>query len=125
VTDTDVATPESADQASSAAPEPAVVEPLPDASAPPSTDAPRPMSLLHDVEMTVTVELGRTTLTLHDVLALTPGSVVELDRSAGSPVDLLVNGTLIAHGEVVVIDEEFALRVTEVAEAPSRRRGGS
>jgi flagellar motor switch protein FliN/FliY len=74
----------------------------------------RPMDLLHDVEMGVTAELGRTRMTVRDLLALTPGAVVELDRAAGSPVDVLVNGTLIARGEVVVIDEEFAIRISEI-----------
>jgi flagellar motor switch protein FliN/FliY len=64
--------------------------------------------------MEVTVELGRTRLAVRDLLALTPGDVLELDRTAGSPADLLVNGRLIARGEVVVVDENFALRVTEI-----------
>jgi flagellar motor switch protein FliN/FliY len=70
--------------------------------------------LLMDVEMDVTAELGRARMTVRALLDLEPGSIVELDRMAGSPVDLLVNGRLIARGEVVVIDEEFALRVTEI-----------
>jgi flagellar motor switch protein FliN/FliY len=70
--------------------------------------------LLLDVEMDVTAELGRTRMTVRSLLELEPGSIVELDRMAGSPVDLLVNGRLIARGEVVVVDEEFALRVTEI-----------
>jgi flagellar motor switch protein FliN/FliY len=75
---------------------------------------PRPLSLLHDVEMGVTAELGRRRMTVRDLLSLTPGAVIELDRAAGSPVDVLVNGTLIARGEVVVIDEEFGIRVSEI-----------
>ena len=74
----------------------------------------RPVSMLADVEMGVTVELGRARLTVAEILSLTIGSVVELDRIAGSPVDVLVNGTLIARGEVVVVDEEFGVRVSEV-----------
>jgi len=74
----------------------------------------RSLDLLHDVEMGVTAELGRTRMTVRDLLSLTPGSVVELDRAAGSPVDVLVNGTLIARGEVVVIDEEFGIRISEI-----------
>jgi flagellar motor switch protein FliN/FliY len=70
--------------------------------------------LLLDVEMDVTAELGRTRMTVRSLLDLEPGAIVELDRMAGSPVDLLVNGRLIARGEVVVVDEEFALRVTEI-----------
>jgi flagellar motor switch protein FliN/FliY len=86
----------------------------------------RPMTLLHDVEMGVTAELGRTRMTVRDLLSLTPGAVVELDRAAGSPVDVLVNGTLIARGEVVVIDEEYGIRISEIvgsrpADAAARR----
>jgi flagellar motor switch protein FliN/FliY len=72
------------------------------------------IELLHGVSMDVTVELGRTRLSVRELLALTPGDVLELDRAAGSPADLLVNGRLIARGEVVVVDENFALRVTEI-----------
>ena len=74
----------------------------------------RTMDLLRDVQMDVTVELGRTHMTVQDLLALTPGSVVELDRAAGSPADILVNGQLIARGEVVVVDEDYAIRITEI-----------
>lgn len=74
----------------------------------------RGVELLSDVEMGVTAELGRTRMTVRELLGLQPGSVVELDRAAGSPVDLLVNGTLVARGEVVVIDEEFGVRITEI-----------
>ena len=73
-----------------------------------------PIELLHEVEMGVTVELGRTRMLVREILDLTPGSVIELDRAAGAPIDVLVNGTLIARGEVVVIDEEFGIRITEV-----------
>ena len=73
-----------------------------------------PIELLSDVEMGVTVELGRTRMFVRDILDLSPGSVIELDRAAGSPIDVMVNGTLIARGEVVVIDEEFGVRITEV-----------
>lgn len=72
------------------------------------------IELLHGVAMDVTVELGRTRLSVRELLALTPGDVLELDRAAGSPADLLVNGRLIARGEVVVVDENFALRITEI-----------
>ena len=72
------------------------------------------IELLHGVVMDVTVELGRTRMSVRDLLDLTPGTVLELDRAAGSPADLLVNGRLIARGEVVVVDEDFGLRVTEI-----------
>jgi flagellar motor switch protein FliN len=73
------------------------------------------IEMLHGVDMEVTVEIGRTRMTVRDLLDLTPGAVLELDRAAGSPADLLVNGRLIARGEVVVIDEDFGLRITEIA----------
>jgi flagellar motor switch protein FliN/FliY len=72
------------------------------------------LDLLSNVEMDVTAELGRTRMTVRELLSLMPGIVVELDRMAGSPIDLFVNGTLIARGEVVVIDEEFGVRITEI-----------
>ncbi|WP_341923918.1 flagellar motor switch protein FliN [Nocardioides psychrotolerans] len=74
----------------------------------------RGIEMLHGVDMEVTVELGRTRMAVRDLLALAPGAVLELDRAAGSPADLLVNGRLIARGEVVVVDEDFGLRVTEI-----------
>ena len=77
----------------------------------------RGLEMLQGVDMEVTVELGRTRMTVRDLLALTPGTVLELDRAAGSPADLLVNGRLVARGEVVVIDEDFGLRVTEIVDA--------
>jgi flagellar motor switch protein FliN/FliY len=84
-------------------------------SLPPAAAAPvRGIEMLHGVDMEVTVELGRTRMTVRELLALTPGHVLELDRAAGSPADLLVNGRLIARGEVVVVDEDFGLRVTEI-----------
>lgn len=72
------------------------------------------IDMLRDVEMEVTCELGRTRMTVRRLLALAPGDVVELDRLAGAPADLLVNGTLLARGEVVVVDESFGLRITEI-----------
>jgi flagellar motor switch protein FliN/FliY len=72
---------------------------------------------LHDVPVELAVEIGRTRMTIREALALGPGSVITLNRASGEPVDLLVNGKPIARGEVVVIDEEFGLRVTEVMDA--------
>jgi flagellar motor switch protein FliN/FliY len=89
-------------------------QPTATATASPAAARPRTMDLLRDVQMDVTVELGRTSMTVQDLLALTPGSVVELDRAAGSPADILVNGQLIARGEVVVVDEDYAIRITEI-----------
>ena len=70
--------------------------------------------LLLDVQMVLTVELGRTSKYIKDILNLGEGSIIELDKLAGDPVDLLVNGKLIAKGEVVVIDENFGVRVTNI-----------
>ncbi|WP_084575419.1 flagellar motor switch phosphatase FliY [Sporomusa malonica] len=72
------------------------------------------IGLLMDVPLQITVELGRTRKLIRDILELTPGSVVELDKLAGEPVDILVNGKLIAKGEVVVIDENFGVRITDI-----------
>jgi flagellar motor switch protein FliN len=72
------------------------------------------MALLAGLDMNVTVELGRTEMTVSEVLAMGPGHVFELDRLAGEPVDILVNDRIIAHGEVVVVDENFGVRVIEV-----------
>ena len=77
----------------------------------------RGMEMLHDVVMELTAELGRARMTVRELLSLQPGTVVELDRLAGSPADLLVNGRLIARGEVVVVDEDYALKITELLTA--------
>ena len=71
---------------------------------------------LGEVPLEMSVEIGRTQMTVGDTLDLRAGSIVTLDRLAGEPVDLLVNGTPIARGEVVVVDEQFGLRVTEILE---------
>ena len=92
--------------------------PLPEQ--PGAGSSPRGMDLIMDVQMRVTVELGRSTMTVEDVLSLGPGSVVELNKLAGEPVDILVNARLIARGEVVVVDENFGVRVTEIV-SPRRR----
>jgi flagellar motor switch protein FliN/FliY len=90
-------------------------------------EEPRNLDLLLDVGLTVRVELGRTSLRVQEVLELGPGSVVELDKLAGEPVDLLVNEQLFARGEVVVIDENFGVRVTDIVSPQERinamRRG--
>lgn len=92
--------------------------PLPD---PATTAPPKNIDLLSRLQMNVSVELGRTELTVAEVLGLGPGSVIELDRLAGEPVDIMVNERLIARGEVVVVDENFGVRVVEVV----RRTGES
>ncbi|GAA4185651.1 hypothetical protein GCM10022288_07960 [Gryllotalpicola kribbensis] len=75
---------------------------------------------LAGVEMDLTVQIGRTRLLVRDVLDLEAGSIIELDRSAGAPADILLNGRLIARGEVVVVDQDYAVRVTSIVEAASR-----
>jgi flagellar motor switch protein FliN/FliY len=72
------------------------------------------LSLVLDVPVELAVEIGRTRMTIREALTIGPGSIVALDRMAGEPVDLVVNGKRIARGEVVAVDEEYALRVTEV-----------
>ena len=90
------------------------------AAAEPRAVSAEDLARLHDVPVELAVEVGRTKMTIREALALGPGSIVTLNRLAGEPVDLLVNGKPIARGEVVVIDEEFGLRVTEVL-APNAR----
>jgi flagellar motor switch protein FliN/FliY len=89
----------------------------------PSAPGGSDISLLLDVPLQVTVELGRTEMRIRNVLELVPGSIIELDKLAGEPVDVLVNGKQIARGEVVVIDEEFGVRITDVASQAKRLRG--
>jgi flagellar motor switch protein FliN/FliY len=84
------------------------------AAAPAATPVAGAPTVLAEVEMGVTAELGRCEMTVRELLSLTPGAVIDLDRAAGAPVDVLVNGTLIARGEVVVIDEEFGIRIQEI-----------
>ncbi|HUO69142.1 MAG TPA: flagellar motor switch protein FliN [Solirubrobacteraceae bacterium] len=80
---------------------------------------------LSDVPVEVTVEMGRTQMTVGETLDLRHGSIVTLNRMAGEPVDLLVNGTPIARGEVVVIDEQFGLRITDVLGHPAKGAAGA
>jgi len=94
----------------------------------PKTGEPRDLRLLSDIELELCVEIGRARLPLRQLLALTPGSVVELDRALGEPVDVLVNGKLVARGQIVTIADEFGVRLSEIVDPsveppPSRRRG--
>jgi flagellar motor switch protein FliN/FliY len=72
------------------------------------------LARISNVEMALTVEIGRTRMAVRDVLSMEPGAVIELDRSAGSPADVLLNGRLIAHGEIVVVDQDYAVRITKI-----------
>ena len=85
-----------------------------------SAQMPHNISVLMDVQMQLSVELGRTRKKISEILAFGEGSILELDKLAGEPVDVLVNGKLIAKGEVVVIDENFGVRVTEIVSPSSR-----
>ncbi|MCM8855783.1 MAG: flagellar motor switch protein FliN [Candidatus Thiodiazotropha sp. (ex Lucinoma kastoroae)] len=78
------------------------------------------MDSILDVPVTISMEIGRTKINIRNLLQLNQGSVVELDRLAGEPMDVLVNGTLIAQGEVVVVNEKFGLRLTDII-SPSER----
>jgi flagellar motor switch protein FliN/FliY len=89
---------------------------LPDLGAGSAPGDTRDLRLLADVQVELAVEIGRVKLPLRDLLSLAPGAVLELDRAADAPVDVLVNGCLVARGEVVVIDGEFGVRVTAVVE---------
>jgi flagellar motor switch protein FliN/FliY len=81
---------------------------------------PADLARVHDVPVELAVEIGRTRMTIGETLSLGPGAIVSLNRLAGEPVDLLVNGKPIAQGEVVVIDEEFGLRITEIVSQAQR-----
>ncbi len=73
-----------------------------------------------DIPVTLAMEIGRTQVSIRNLLKLSQGSVVSLDRLAGEPLDVLVNGTLVAHGEVVVVNEKFGIRLTDVISAQER-----
>ena len=78
------------------------------------------LDVILDIPVTIAMEIGRTTISIRNLLQLNQGSVVELDRLAGEPMDVLVNGTLVAHGEVVVVNEKFGIRLTDVISATER-----
>ena len=78
------------------------------------------LDVILDIPVSISMEVGRTSITIRNLLQLNQGSVIELDRLAGEPLDVLVNGTLIAHGEVVVVNEKFGIRMTDVI-SPSER----
>jgi flagellar motor switch protein FliN/FliY len=82
----------------------------------------RNIDLLMDVDLPIAIELGRTKMSIADILGLGPGSVVELNKLAGEPVDLLVNQRVVARGEVVVVDENFGLRITQLMTPEERLR---
>lgn len=81
------------------------------------------LDILMDIKLQLTVELGRTELPIKKVLELTRGSIIELEKVAGEPVELYANGKLVAHGEVVVIEDNFGLRITSITEPEERLKG--
>ena len=92
---------------------PAPLEELRD-DAPISAEERRKLDTILDIPVTIAMEVGRSQISIRNLLQLNQGSVVELDRVAGEPLDVLVNGTLIAHGEVVVVNDKFGIRLTDV-----------
>lgn len=78
------------------------------------------LEIILDIPVSISMEVGSTSITIRNLLQLNQGSVIELDRLAGEPLDVLVNGTLIAHGEVVVVNEKFGIRMTDVI-SPAER----
>lgn len=81
---------------------------------------PEKMELILDIPVSITVEIGRTKMTIRNLLQLNQGGIVALDRLAGEPLDVLVNGTLVAHGEVVVVNEKFGIRLTDIVSKAER-----
>jgi len=82
--------------------------------------APRPLDLILDIQVPVTIELGHTVLPIEDLLALRPGSILELDKLASEPIDLLIRDHVIAHGEIIVIDDTLGLRITHILDPADR-----
>lgn len=78
------------------------------------------LDMILDIPVTIAVEIGRTKMSISNLLKLNQGSVVEMDRFAGEPMDITVNGTLIAHGEIVVVNEKFGIRFTDIISASER-----
>ncbi|KMV29709.1 flagellar motor switch protein FliN [Photobacterium swingsii] len=107
---------EQADDEVQAAP----LEELTDDSAPISEDERRKLDSIMDIPVTISMEVGRTQISIRNLLQLNQGSVVELDRIAGESLDVMVNGTLIAHGEVVVVNDKFGIRLTDVISQTER-----
>ncbi len=87
-----------------------------------SAAAPRGFDMIMDIPVGLTVELGRTKISIRNLLQLAHGSVVELDGLAGEPMDVLINGTLIAQGEVVVVNDKFGVRLTDIITPQERIR---
>ena len=78
------------------------------------------LEMIQDIEVMLAVELGRTKMLIDEVLHLTPGKVIELEKLAGEPLDIMVNGTLLARGEVVVVDDRFGIRISSISDPRAR-----
>lgn len=98
----------------------APLEELSDSSTPISEDERRKLDTIMDIPVTISMEVGRSQISIRNLLQLNQGSVVELDRVAGESLDVMVNGTLIAHGEVVVVNDKFGIRLTDVISQTER-----
>jgi flagellar motor switch protein FliN len=94
--------------------EPVELDELQDEDAPITGDEKRKLDAILDIPVTISMEVGRSHISIRNLLQLNQGSVVELDRVAGEALDVMVNGTLIAHGEVVVVNDKFGIRLTDV-----------
>lgn len=105
---------------SDSGPEKARLDPLKDETGDGAADENRNLDVIMDIPVTMSMEIGRTRISIRNLLQLNQGSVVELDRLAGEPLDVMVNGTLIAHGEVVVVNDRFGIRLTDVI-SPAER----
>ncbi|UTV27021.1 flagellar motor switch protein FliN [Photobacterium atrarenae] len=109
-----------AEQASDEGVQAAPLEELTDDSTPITDDERRKLDTIMDIPVTISMEVGRTQISIRNLLQLNQGSVVELDRIAGESLDVMVNGTLIAHGEVVVVNDKFGIRLTDVISQTER-----
>jgi flagellar motor switch protein FliN/FliY len=99
---------------------PAELDPLTDDSRPAGDNSTPELDVILDIPVSISMEVGRTEIPIRNLLQLNQGSVVELDRLAGEPLDVLVNGTLIAHGEVVMVNDKFGIRLTDVVSQSER-----
>ncbi len=100
--------------------ETAELEVLNEDKAPISNEEKRKLDTILDIPVTISMEVGRSQISIRNLLQLNQGSVVELDRVAGEPLDVMINGTLIAHGEVVVVNDKFGIRLTDVISQTER-----
>ncbi len=98
----------------------APLDELVDEAAPLNAEEQNKLDAILDIPVTISMEVGRTNINIRNLLQLNQGSVVELDRLAGESLDVLVNGTLIAHGEVVVVNDKFGIRLTDVISQTER-----